>query len=93
MSNGKRSRLRRQSTAQIAAVSLTVLAILGAAVYADISWFLVGGILEIVRGAQATPVSAHDIAWGAVRLACSGITTTLVLLTGFAAATVIADEL
>lgn len=51
-------------------------------IWIDIGYFYVGGIEEIVRGAQAVPVSGHDIGWGIVRIMLGGIGTAIAIMTG-----------
>lgn len=46
---------------------LLILAGLALGIYAGLVLCFVGGILQIVDGATAHPVSGSDIAWGAVR--------------------------
>jgi hypothetical protein len=55
----------------LAAIFTVVVVVLG--LWFDIGWALVGGIEQIVHGAQASPVSASEIAWGVVRVLISGI--------------------
>ena len=56
-------------------LTVVVIAALAIGVYADVSWLLVGGIEEVVRGFQANPHSAHDIAVGIVRILSAGVGT------------------
>jgi hypothetical protein len=42
-------------------------AIMGAAIYGGIVLLWVGGIEQVVRGAEASPVNGGDIAWGLVK--------------------------
>ena len=49
------------------------LVLLGLGIWLDVGWLLVGGIEEVVRGAQASPVSAHDVVIGAVRVFFCGV--------------------
>jgi len=44
--------------------SLLIAAGIVAGAYVSVWVFLVGGIMEFIRGISAHPVSAHDIAWG-----------------------------
>jgi hypothetical protein len=54
------------------------LVLVAAGVFVDIYLFLIGGIREIVHGAEATPVNGNQIGWGAAHIIFSGV--------GFAAA-------
>lgn len=56
---------------------LVIVALVVFGVFIDISWFLVGGIEEVVHGAQASPASVHQIVWGVVRVLCTGLVTWL----------------
>ena len=52
---------------------LLILATIAAGIYADIVWLLVGGIKEIVHGAEAHPVSAGQIGWGVAHVIFMGL--------------------
>ena len=54
----------------LAAIFTVVVVALG--LWFDIGWALVGGIEEIIRGVH-NPQSAHDIAFGILRILCAGI--------------------
>jgi hypothetical protein len=53
--------------------ALLILATVAAGAWVDIAWLLVGGIAEIIRGAEAHPVSGHDIGWGAAHVVLTGV--------------------
>lgn len=59
----------------IAGTVLVCLAIVVVGFFFDIKWFLVGGIEQIVHGAQATPANVGEIVWGVVRFAFTGLVT------------------
>jgi hypothetical protein len=52
---------------------LLILATIAAGIYFDIVWLLVGGITEIVHGAEAHPVSGGQIGWGIAHVAFTGL--------------------
>jgi hypothetical protein len=52
---------------------LLILATVAVGIYVDLVWLLVGGITEIIHGAEVHPVSGHDIGWGIAHLIFSGI--------------------
>lgn len=60
---------------KVALAILFTLAIVAFGIFVDISWFLIGGIEEIARGAEASPVSGHDIGFGIVRILGCGLST------------------
>ena len=49
------------------------LVLLAAGAFVDVYLFLIGGIKEIIHGAQATPVSGNQIGWGAAHIIFSGL--------------------
>lgn len=51
---------------------LLILATVAAGIWLDIVWLLVDGVSEIIRGAEAHPVSGHDIGWGVAHVVCTG---------------------
>ncbi len=61
---------------------VAAVAIFAVGVYVDLSWFLIGGIEQIIHGAQTTPVNGHDIAVGVVRFLLSGLATWLTVVVG-----------
>ena len=85
-------RRRRISNFRAALGILVGLAIVGAGVVFDLSFFLIGGIEEIIRGVQAHPMSDHDIAFGIVRVLCSGIGFTVGIILGWFVAHAVAGE-
>ena len=52
---------------------LLILATAAAGIWVDVVWLLVDGISEIIRGAEAHPVSGHDIGWGVAHVVCTGV--------------------
>jgi hypothetical protein len=52
---------------------LLVVAAVVVGIYVGIWWCLIGGIVSIIEGAKANPVSARDIAFGIVRILFSGV--------------------
>jgi uncharacterized membrane protein len=52
---------------------ILILATIAAGVYVDIGLLLVGGITEIVHGAETHPVSGGQIGWGAAHLLFTGV--------------------
>ena len=59
----------------IAGTVLVCLAIVVVGFFFDIKWFLVGGIEQIVHGAQAHPTNTGDIVWGVIRAVLTGVVT------------------
>jgi len=59
---------------------ILIVATIAAGIYVDFAWLLVGGITEIVRGAEASPVSGHDIGWGIGRIVVTGVGVTAAVL-------------
>lgn len=59
----------------IAGTVLVCLAIVVVGFFFDIKWFLVGGIEQIVHGAQAHPTNTGEIVWGVVRTVLTGLVT------------------
>jgi hypothetical protein len=63
---------RRRSFLSVAVgfllASALFLGCLALGVWADISWLLVPGIVEIVHGAQRHPASSGLIAWGVIKI-------------------------
>lgn len=51
---------------KVLGVLMIAIGILGGVV-ADIIFFFVGGIEQIIRGFQATPINGGDVTWGFVR--------------------------
>ena len=54
---------------------LVCLAIVVVGFFFDIKWCLVGGIEQIVHGAQAHPTNTGEIVWGVVRTVLTGLVT------------------
>ncbi len=54
---------------------LVTLAIVVVGFYIDIRWFLVGGIEQVVHGAQAHPTDTSNIVWGVIRFLATGFVT------------------
>jgi hypothetical protein len=52
---------------------VVAIALVVAGVWFDVGYLLIGGIEEIVRGVQATPVSGHDIGFGILRVVLTGV--------------------
>lgn len=50
-----------------------ILATIAAGIWFDVVVMLVGGITEIVRGAEAHPASGHDLGWGIAHIVFSGL--------------------
>jgi hypothetical protein len=42
-------------------------------IYVGVVLCLVGGIVQVIEGAKATPVEAWSIAWGIARFLCAGL--------------------
>lgn len=59
---------------------ILILATIAAGIWFDIVWMLVGGITEIIRGAEAAPVSGHDIGWGIAHVVFTGVGATAAVL-------------
>lgn len=57
-------------------------------VYVGVYLFFIEGIIEFIHGVTANPVSAHEIAWGVVRVvlaqAAGGIATFFGVIPGVA---------
>lgn len=52
---------------------ILIVATIAAGIYVDFAWLLVGGITQIVHGAEAHPVSGHDIGWGIAKVVVTGV--------------------
>ncbi len=59
----------------IAVTVLACLAIIAVGFFFDIKWFLVGGIEQVVHGAQAHPTDTSNIVWGVIRALFTGLVT------------------
>lgn len=61
---------------------------LALAVYAGLWWAFIGGIVQVIDAAKATPVQSLDIALGLARVVCAGfiggITAIVAVFPGYA---------